>query len=72
MVYGLEKLKEYLGDCTNQYVFIGGTACDILMNELGASFRSTKDLDIVLIIETLDDSFGNKFWKLIEDGGYQY
>lgn len=72
MVYGLEKFKEYLEDYTNQYVFIGGTACDILMNELGASFRATKDLDIVLIIEALNDSFGNKFWKLIEDGGYQY
>ncbi len=71
MVYGLEKFKEYLGDCSNQYVFIGGTACDILMNELGAPFRATKDLDIVLIIEALDDSFGNKFWELIEDGGYQ-
>ena len=64
MVYGLEKFKEYFGDYTNQYVFIGGTACDILMNELGDSFRATKDLDIVLIIEALDYSFGEKFWKL--------
>ena len=68
----LDKFKEYLGEYTNQYVFIGGTACDILMNELGASFRATKDLDIVLIVEALDDSFGREFWKLIEDGGYQY
>ena len=27
MVYGLEKFKEYFADYTNQYVFIGGTAC---------------------------------------------
>jgi len=72
MVYGLEKFKEYFGDYTNQYVFIGGTACDILMDELGASFRATKDLDIVLIIEVLDASFGDKFWQFIEDGGYEY
>lgn len=39
---------------------------------LYASFRATKDLDIVLIVEALDDSFGREFWKLIEDGGYQY
>jgi hypothetical protein len=52
MVYGLEKFKEYFGAHTHQYVFIGGTACDILMDELGAPFRATKDLDIVLIIET--------------------
>jgi predicted nucleotidyltransferase len=49
MVHGLEKFKEYFENHKNQYVFIGGTACDILMNELGAPFRATKDLDIVLI-----------------------
>lgn len=71
MVYGLEKFKEYFGEYTNHYVFIGGTACDILMDELGAPFRATKDLDIVLIIEFLDDSFGETFWKFIEDGEYE-
>ena len=58
MVHGLEKFKAYFGDFTRQYVFIGGTAGDILMDELGASFRATKDLDRVLIIEALDASFG--------------
>lgn len=72
MVHGLEKFKEYFGDHTNQYVFIGGTACDILMDELGVPFRATKDLDIVLIIEALDTSFGEMFWKFIEDGGYEH
>ncbi|MDQ2087353.1 hypothetical protein RBH29_13050 [Herbivorax sp. ANBcel31] len=72
MVHGLEKFKEYFGDYTNQYVFIGGTACDILMDELGAPFRATKDLDMVLIIEALDLSFGERFWEFIEDGGYEH
>ncbi|MDY0235299.1 MAG: hypothetical protein RBR71_04695 [Gudongella sp.] len=72
MVHGLEKFKEYFGDYTNQYVFIGGTACDILMHELGVPFRATKDLDIVLIIEALDSSFGETFWEFIEDGGYKH
>ena len=72
MVHGLEKFKEYFRAHTNQYVFIGGTACDILMSELGDSFRATKDLDIVLIIEALDYSFGETFWQFIEDGGYEH
>jgi len=72
MVHGLEKFKEYFGNHTNQYVFIGGTACDILMDELGAPFRATKDLDMVLIIEALDSSFGETFWQFIEDGGYEH
>ena len=42
------------------------------MDELGVQFRTTKDLDIVLIIETLDASFGEKLWQFIEDGGYEH
>jgi hypothetical protein len=72
MVYGIEKFKEYFGDYTGQYVFIGGTACDILLDEIGASFRVTKDLDMVLLIEALDGPFGAVFWKFIEDGGYEH
>lgn len=30
MVYGIEKFKEYFADHTGKYVFIGGTACDVL------------------------------------------
>ena len=72
MVYGIEKFKEYFSDYTGQYVFIGGTACDILLDEIGASFRATKDIDMVLIIETLDETFGVKFWEFIEEGGYEH
>ena len=72
MVHGLEKFKEYFENHTSQYVFIGGTACDIIMDDLGATFRATKDLDMVLILEALDSSFGETFWQFIEDGGYEY
>ena len=72
MVHGLDKFKEYFSDYTGNYVFIGGTACEILLSEIGAPFRGTKDLDIVLIIEALNESFGVTFWKFIEDGGYVF
>ena len=72
MVHGLEKFREYFGDYTGQYVFIGGTACSILLEEFGGDFRATKDLDVVLIIEELDEAFGEKFWSFIEDGGYRH
>ncbi len=72
MVYGIEIFKEYFSDYTGQYVFIGGAACDILLDEIGAPFRATKDLDMVLIIEALEEPFGIKFWEFIEDGGYEY
>lgn len=72
MVYGIEKFKEYFADYSGQYVFIGGTACSILLDELGLPFRATKDLDMVLLIEALDEDFGRTFWQFIEDGKYEY
>lgn len=72
MVHGLEMFQRYFRGNTHQYVFIGGTACDILLGELGVPFRSTKDLDMVLIMETLDKSFGERFWEFIVDGGYEH
>ncbi|MCT4634496.1 MAG: hypothetical protein N4A76_17425 [Firmicutes bacterium] len=72
MVYGIDKFKEYFADYTGQYVFIGGTACAILLDEMGAEFRATKDLDMVLIIEEIDGEFGERFWSFIEDGKYEH
>ena len=70
MVYGLEKFKEYFLDFTEQYVLIGGSACEILFNNIDVDFRATRDLDVVLIIEALSKDFISKFWDFIKDGGY--
>jgi hypothetical protein len=70
MVHGLEKFKEYFFDYSEQYVLIGGSACEILFSNIDVDFRATRDLDIVLIIEALSRDFITKFWKFIKDGGY--
>lgn len=49
MVYGLEKFKEYFKDFSSYYVFIGGTACDILMG-LFSMFEHERDNKITIII----------------------
>lgn len=72
MVPGIEKFREYFHSYTGQYTFIGGAACDILLGNLGEDFRSTKDLDVVLLIETLNDDFVNVFISFVEDGGYEH
>lgn len=41
------------------------------MEEQGRKPRLTKDLDIVLTLEAIDQSFMKDFWKFIADGGYQ-
>lgn len=40
MVRGIEKFKEYFKGYTGQYVFIGGTACDILLGNLDLNIRN--------------------------------
>ena len=72
MVRGIETFKEYFKDYNEQYVLIGGAACDIIFGDINADFRATKDLDIVLIVEALTSEFGKRFWDFIQDGGYEH
>lgn len=53
MVHGLDRFKSYFRGFEDQYVIIGGTACDLLMSDEGFDFRATKDIDLVLIMETI-------------------
>lgn len=49
---------------------IGGAACDIILEESDESFRVTKDLDLVLIVEALTPEFGKAFWQFIVNGRF--
>ena len=71
MVKGIEIFKEYFRDYTDEYVLIGGAACDIIFDDSNASFRVTRDLDMVLIIEALSKEFGEAFWRFVREGGYR-
>ena len=68
MVKGIDIFQEYFNEYTDQYVLIGGAAC----SEQDINFgRTTKDLDIVLIVEAQTKEFGERFWKFIKDGKYR-
>jgi hypothetical protein len=71
MVKGLKIFQEHFRKHTHQFVLIGGTACDLAMDEAGLDFRGTKDLDIVLCLEALDKDFADAFWEFVRAGGYQ-
>ena len=71
MLIGLDKFSEFFADYKEQYMLIGGAACDLLMEEAGLHFRSTKDLDLVLCAEVIDRDFAQAFWQFIEEGQYQ-
>ena len=49
MVNGFTKFKEKFQGFENQYVIIGGTACDLIMENEELPFRATKDVDLSLI-----------------------
>jgi len=70
MVEGLDKFTEYFKEYSKNYILIGGTACDQLISNAGLSFRATKDLDIILIVEALSNEFVQQFWRFINEGGY--
>jgi hypothetical protein len=71
MVKGLDTFRAWFADYPDQYILIGGTAATLAMEEAGLEFRATKDLDVVLHVETLTAAFGETFWKFIEAGGYE-
>ena len=49
MARGIDSFKEWFRGFESNYVVIGGTACDLLMGETGAAFRTTRDIDMVLV-----------------------
>ena len=71
MVKGLDTFRKYFAEYESQYVLIGGAACDIVFESNETSFRATRDLDMVLIVEALTPEFGEKFWEFIKDGKYR-
>lgn len=69
-VQGLYRFKDFFERYSDRYVLIGGTACSIIFDEVGENFRTTKDLDIVLIVENINAEFGRDFWNFIKEGHY--
>jgi hypothetical protein len=71
MVGGLDLFREHFRGFEQAYALIGGAACDTWMTRSGLSFRKTKDLDIVLIVEEVTSPFVERFRGFVETGGYE-
>ncbi|MDE6513333.1 MAG: hypothetical protein K2L05_04005 [Muribaculaceae bacterium] len=68
---GLDKFKETFAEFADNYVIIGGTACEIVMTGTTVKPRATHDIDIIVITETMTADFGNRFWDFIKEAGYR-
>jgi hypothetical protein len=71
MVVGLELFRERFRSFQGSFVLIGGAACDDWFGRQRLPFRATKDLDIVLLAEALDETFVREMRRFVSDGGYR-
>lgn len=46
---GLDKFREAFAEYSDNYVIIGGTACEIVMAGTGIRLRATHDIDMIVI-----------------------
>lgn len=68
---GEDFLSRYMKDFSDGYILIGGNACALNFEEFSVQFRSTTDLDIVLILESNDTDFYIHLSNYLETNGYQ-
>lgn len=67
---GIELFKEHFKNYLDNYIIIGGAACEDLLQGQGLSYRSTKDIDMILIVEAINDEYISHFWEFIKKGKY--
>lgn len=71
MVIGFDRFREAFRAFTENYIVIGGSACDWLFTALNAQFRATKDIDLVVVAERMTPEFASSLWSFIRAGGYK-
>lgn len=63
MVKGIDKFRDTFNDFTDNYVIIGGVACDVALSGTIMKPRATDDIDMILIVENMTTEFAKAFWK---------
>ena len=69
-VRGLDRFKEHMVGLEDSYAVIGGTACEVLLEDADLEFRATKDIDMVLLVEGRLPEAAAAVWRLVRAGGY--
>jgi hypothetical protein len=70
MVRGLDLFQQHFANHMDHYVLIGGSACSLAFDAANLEFRATKDLDLVLTLEVLNDDFAKRLWQFVREGQY--
>lgn len=69
MVRGFELFRERFADFGDAFIVIGGTACDLNLEAFGG-FRRTKDIDMIIVTEKVDDAFAAALHQFLREGQY--
>ena len=70
-IAGSDKVALYLSKYNDCFVIIGGIATILVLDNLGAKTRVTKDFDIVVIADGTNDNFSKAIFKFLKDGKYK-
>ena len=71
MVKGLDTFRMAMHPFKDNFVIIGGTACDIQLSGSIMRPRATDDIDIIVVVERLTQDFVDAFWRFIREGNYR-
>ena len=63
--------RERFAPFADNFVIIGGTACDEILSATEMRPRATMDIDIVVIVENITTEFARTFWEFIAEGEYR-
>ena len=70
MVKGFDKFKQYFAPHSDSFIVIGGTAMQLHGHEGGPVPRVTQDIDILVIVEQMSESFTSAFHAFLREGRY--
>jgi len=70
-VRGMETFGRYFSSLEECYCLIGGVALSYINEKHGIRSRSTKDLDVVVLLKGETLSFVRKMVSFVQDGGYK-
>lgn len=68
---GLNKFREAFEAFAENYVIIGGTACEITMGGTIMRPRATHDIDMIVVVEKMTEEFAERFWQFVREAGYR-
>lgn len=71
MVPGLDRFRAHFAGLEDSYALIGGAACSLILEEVGLDFRATVDVDMVLCVEVVDDTFAQALKSFLDGGRYE-